>query len=177
MTRYRFTVEYDGRPYMGWQRQPHGPSVQSAIETAIFAITGKSADVFACGRTDTGVHARAMPAHADIDWPRTPFRLMEAINALLKPQPVAILACAVAPDWHARFDCTGRQYHYRIINRRAPLTLMRDKAWHHGLARKTYIAILDIMEAPKPKVADGQIPPEDATLASYRRRLSSVVLS
>ena len=129
MTRYRFTVEYDGRPYMGWQRQPHGPTVQAAIEAAIFKITGKTADVLACGRTDTGVHARAMPAHADIDWPRTPFRLMEAINALLKPQPVAILACAVAPDWHARFDCTGRQYHYRIINRRAPLTIDAGQAW------------------------------------------------
>ncbi len=134
MTRFRFTVEYDGRPFMGWQRQGHGPSVQAAIEAAIFSITGEAVEVVASGRTDAGVHARAMPAHADIEKPITPFRLMEAINARLKPQPVAILDCAEAPGWHARFDCTGRRYRYRIINRRAPLTLDAGLAWRVPVA-------------------------------------------
>ena len=129
MTRYRFTVEYDGRPFVGWQRQAQDLSVQAAIETAIFDITGERVDVIAAGRTDAGVHARAMPAHADIARPFTPFRLMEAINARLRPHPVAILACALAPEWHARFDCTGRRYIYRICNRRAPLTFDAGLAW------------------------------------------------
>ena len=129
MTRYRFTVEYDGRPFMGWQRQPHGPTVQAAIEAAILEISGQNTDVIASGRTDAGVHARAMPAHADISWKRSAFQLMEGINARLKPRPVAILACAEAPEWHARFDCTGRRYHYRIINRRAPLSIDAGLAW------------------------------------------------
>jgi tRNA pseudouridine38-40 synthase len=129
MTRFRFTVEYDGRPYMGWQRQDHGPSVQAAIEAAIFSVTGEMVEVHASGRTDAGVHASAMPAHADIEKSLAPFRLMEAINARLKPQPVAIIDCAQAPDWHARFDCTGRRYRYRIINRRAPLTFDAGLAW------------------------------------------------
>jgi tRNA pseudouridine38-40 synthase len=129
VTRFRFTVEYDGRPYMGWQRQAHGPSVQSAIEDAILSITGERTEVIASGRTDAGVHARAMPAHTDIKKPITPFRLMEAINARLKPQPVAIIDCAEAPGWHARFDCTGRRYLYRIINRRAPLSFDAGLAW------------------------------------------------
>ncbi len=114
---------------MGWQRQAHGPSVQQAIEDAIFSVTGEAVEVIAAGRTDAGVHASAMPAHADIARAITPFRLMEAINARLKPQPVAILDCALAPDFHARFDCTGRRYRYRIINRRAPLTIDAGLAW------------------------------------------------
>ena len=129
MTRYRFTVEYDGRPFMGWQRQMHGPSVQAAIETAIHAITGETVEVLAAGRTDAGVHASAMVAHADIAKSITPFRLMEAINARLVPQPVAILDIAVAPGFHARFDCIGRRYRYRIINRRSPLTFEAGMAW------------------------------------------------
>jgi tRNA pseudouridine38-40 synthase len=130
MTRFRLTVEYDGRPFMGWQRQAHGPSVQQAIEEAVHAITGEGADVQAAGRTDAGVHAIAMPAHVDIEKPITPFRLMEALNARLRPAPVAILACeAVAADWHARFSCTGRRYVYRIVNRRAPLALSAGLAW------------------------------------------------
>jgi tRNA pseudouridine38-40 synthase len=129
VTRYRFTVEYDGRPFMGWQRQMHGPSVQAAIETAIHAITGETVEVLAAGRTDAGVHASAMVAHADIAKSITPFRLMEAINARLVPQPVAILDIAVAPGFHARFDCIGRRYRYRIINRRSPLTFEAGMAW------------------------------------------------
>jgi tRNA pseudouridine38-40 synthase len=130
MTRFRLTVEYDGAPFMGWQRQAHGPSVQQAIEEAAQAITGEEASVHAAGRTDAGVHALAMSAHVDVAKPITPFRLMEALNSRLRPDPVAILACeAVADDWHARFSCLGRSYLYRIVNRRSPLTLGKGKAW------------------------------------------------
>ncbi|ATE64068.1 tRNA pseudouridine(38-40) synthase TruA [Rhizorhabdus dicambivorans] len=130
MTRFRFTVEFDGRPFMGWQRQAHGPSVQQAIEEAITAVTGETAVLHAAGRTDAGVHGRAMAAHADVAKDITPFRLGEALNARLRPAPVAILACeAVADDWHARFSCIGRRYIYRIVNRRAPLTMDAGLAW------------------------------------------------
>lgn len=130
MPRYALTVEFDGRPFMGWQRQAHGPSVQQAIEDALFSITGERAVIHAAGRTDAGVHGLAMRAHADIEKPMTPFRLMEALNARLRPDPVAILDCAIVPDdWHARFSCTGRAYVYRIVNRRAPLTHEAGLAW------------------------------------------------
>lgn len=130
MTRFRLTVEFDGRPFMGWQRQSHGPSVQQTIEQAVARITGESPAVHAAGRTDAGVHATGMAAHVDIAKPIAPFRLMEALNARMRPHPVAILACAVVPDdWHARFSCLGRRYVYRIAERRAPLTLDRGRAW------------------------------------------------
>lgn len=130
MTRFALTVEFDGRPFMGWQRQENGPSVQEAIEQAAFAVTGEAAAVHAAGRTDAGVHGLAMRAHLDIAKTITPFRLMEALNAQLRRQPVAILACeAVADDWHARFSCVARHYEYRIVNRRAPLTWEAGLAW------------------------------------------------
>jgi len=130
LTRYALTVEYDGRPFMGWQRQAHGPSVQQAIEEAVFAVTAERTAVHAAGRTDAGVHALAMRAHCDVDKPIGAFRLMEALNARLRPHPVAILACeVVADDWHARFSCVGRSYEYRIVARRAPLTWERGLAW------------------------------------------------
>ncbi|WP_311267130.1 tRNA pseudouridine(38-40) synthase TruA [Sphingobium sp. WCS2017Hpa-17] len=130
MTRFAFTVEFDGRPFMGWQRQAHGPSVQQAIEDALFAVTGERAVIHAAGRTDAGVHGLAMRAHAEIEKDIAPFRLMEAVNARLRPDPVAILACEVMPDdWHARFSCIGRSYVYRIANRRAPLTFDRGLMW------------------------------------------------
>jgi tRNA pseudouridine38-40 synthase len=130
LTRFALTIEYDGRPFMGWQRQAHGPSVQQAIEAAIAAVTGAPAQVHAAGRTDAGVHATAMRAHVDIDRPFTPFRLMEAINARVRPAPIAVLACAiVADDWHARFSCLKRHYRYTIVTRRAPLTFERGLAW------------------------------------------------
>ena len=136
MTRYALTLEYDGAPFLGLQRQPQGPTVQSAIEAAALAITGEPTNMVAAGRTDAGVHALAMRAHIDIN-PKpgrpniTPFRLMEALNALMRPAPVAVLACEIVPDnWHARFSCTGRSYIYRIISRRAPLTVEAGRAWH-----------------------------------------------
>ena len=115
---------------MGWQRQKHGPSVQAALEEAVFAITGERAAVHAAGRTDAGVHGLGMRAHVDIAKPIAPFRLMEALNARVRPAPVAVLACeVVAEDWHARFSCVGRSYEYRIVNRRAPLTWEAGLAW------------------------------------------------
>jgi tRNA pseudouridine38-40 synthase len=130
MTRFALTIEYDGRPFMGWQRQAHGPSVQQTIEEALGRIIGAEPVVHAAGRTDAGVHATAMRAHVDVERAITPFRLMEAINAHLRPAPVAILDCvAMAEDWHARFSCLGRRYEYRIVNRRAPLTFETGLAW------------------------------------------------
>jgi len=130
MTRFRLTVEFNGRPFMGWQRQAHGPSVQQAIEEAVAAVTGEQVVSHAAGRTDAGVHALAMSAHVDVEKAITPFRLMEGVNALVRPNPIAIIGCEMVPDdWHARFSCVGREYLYRIINRRAPLTLELGRAW------------------------------------------------
>ncbi len=129
MTRFRVTVEYDGRPFAGWQRQDGLASVQGAIEAAIARFSGESVAVHGAGRTDAGVHAAAMVAHFDLDRPMAPFRLMEAINALLRPLPVAVLDCAEAPGFHARFDCIQRAYRYTIVNRRAPLTFEAGLAW------------------------------------------------
>ncbi len=130
MTRYRLTIEYDGRPFVGWQRQGIGTSVQGAIEAAILAITGETVTVHGCGRTDAGVHAAGQMAHVDIAKSFSTFRLTAAINAGLRPHPVAIIACSVAEShFHARFDCRGRRYRYRLINRRAPLTFDRGLAW------------------------------------------------
>lgn len=130
MTRFALTVDYDGRPFVGWQRQDNGPSVQAAIERAAYAITGETVAVHAAGRTDAGVHALAMRAHVDVARDLTPFRLMEALNAKLRPDPVAIIGCEIVPDdWHARFSCIARHYAYRIVVRRAPLTHERGLAW------------------------------------------------
>lgn len=130
MTRFAVTIEFDGGPYMGWQWQDHGPSVQGAIEKAIKGVTGEDVAVHGAGRTDAGVHALAMRAHVDVERDIEAFRLMGAINAHLRPEPIAIIACeVVADDWHARFACTGRAYEYRIVNRRAPLALEKGRVW------------------------------------------------
>ncbi|GAB5481302.1 MAG: tRNA pseudouridine(38-40) synthase TruA [Parasphingorhabdus sp.] len=130
MTRFAITLEYDGRPFMGWQHQDHGPSVQQAVENAIKTITQQEIRVFAAGRTDAGVHALGMRAHFDLETRLTPFRLMEGLNAGLRPHPVAVLACDIVDDdWHARFSCIGRRYVYKITNRRAPLTLDKGQSW------------------------------------------------
>ena len=137
MTRWRLTIEYDGGPFMGWQRQDHGPSVQEAVEAAIFRMTGEPATSTRAGRTDAGVHALAMSAHVDIAKTLTAHRLREGLNALVRPAPVAILAAEpVADDWHARFSCIGRRYLYRILNRRAPPALERGKVWHVAVAAR-----------------------------------------
>lgn len=131
MTRFALTLEFDGGPFAGLQRQDNAPTVQQAIESAAARVTGETATLHAAGRTDAGVHALAMRAHVDVAKDIAPFRLMEALNAHLRPDPVAVIACEAKPDdWHARFSCIGREYAYRIANRRAPLTLERGQAWH-----------------------------------------------
>jgi tRNA pseudouridine38-40 synthase len=131
MIRWRLTVEYDGGPFMGWQRQEHGPSVQQTLEEAIHHMTGELVAVHAAGRTDAGVHALAMSSHVEIAKTLTEHRLREGLNALVRPHPVSILAVEkVADDWHARFSCIGRRYLYRILNRRAPAALDGGRVWH-----------------------------------------------
>jgi tRNA pseudouridine38-40 synthase len=131
VTRWRLTIEYDGGPFLGWQRQDHGPSVQQALEQAIHRMTGELAAVHGAGRTDAGVHALAMSAHVDIAKTLTEHRLREGLNALVRPQPISALAVEKVPDdWHARFSCIGRRYRYRILNRRAPPALDAGHVWH-----------------------------------------------
>jgi tRNA pseudouridine38-40 synthase len=133
VTRWRLTIEYDGGPFMGWQRQDHGPSVQQAVEQALNRMTGESAAVHGAGRTDAGVHALAMSAHADIAKSLPPDRLRDGLNALVRPQPISVLeAQPVAGHWHARFSCIGRRYLYRILSRRAPPAIDRGRVWHIG---------------------------------------------
>ncbi|CAM3141115.1 tRNA pseudouridine synthase A [Sphingomonas antarctica] len=133
MTRFRLTVEYDGRPFMGWQRQSNGPSVQATIERAIRTTMREDVAVHAAGRTDAGVHARAMVAHVDIDRSISAERLIGALNAGVRPDPVSVIECRqVDPQFHARFSCVARHYEYVIVNRRAPLAIERGLAWRVG---------------------------------------------
>ncbi|HLJ69690.1 MAG TPA: tRNA pseudouridine(38-40) synthase TruA [Roseiarcus sp.] len=130
MPRYKLTLEYDGAPFVGWQRQANGLSVQQALEEAILAASGEEVVANGAGRTDAGVHATGQVAHVDLakDW--RGFRLSEALNALLVPKPIAVLAAErVADDFDARFSARMRRYLYRIVNRRAPLALERERAW------------------------------------------------
>ena len=130
MARFLLTLEYDGAPFVGWQRQENGVSVQGALEEAVFRFCGERVTAHSAGRTDAGVHALAMPAHIDIEKEVDPFRLCEALNFHLKPAPVAALsATRVSDDFHARFSATRRHYRYRIVNRRAPLTIDAGRAW------------------------------------------------
>jgi tRNA pseudouridine38-40 synthase len=134
VTRWRLTIEYDGGPFMGWQRQEHGPSVQQTLEEALARMTGELPTIHAAGRTDAGVHALEMSAHVEIEKTLTEHRLREGLNALVRPQPISVLEAAhVADDWHARFSCIGRRYLYRILNRRAPPALERGRVWHVGV--------------------------------------------
>lgn len=131
MTRFALTIEFDGTPFQGLQRQKHGPSVQQSIEDALHRITGEKAVLHSAGRTDAGVHALGMRSHVDLEKDIDPFRLSEAINAHLRPDPIAILdAKVVSDDWHARFSCVARRYVYRICNRRARLTFAKNQVWH-----------------------------------------------
>jgi tRNA pseudouridine38-40 synthase len=128
--RFKLTIEYNGSPFSGWQRLSEGASVQGALEDALARVVGTRAEITGAGRTDAGVHALGQAAHVDVDKPFEPWRLAEAINAHLRPHPVAVLrAEEAAPDFHARFDAVRRVYLYRIVNRRAPLTLEQGKAW------------------------------------------------
>ena len=131
MTRYAIVIEYDGTPFVGWQVQDNGPSIQEALAAAIHSLSGQQAKVYGAGRTDTGVHALGQVAHFDLDAVWAVDKLRDAINFHLKPLPVAVVR-AIKPgnDFHARFSATRRHYQYRIINRRPPLVLEKHRAWH-----------------------------------------------
>ncbi len=131
MPRYKLTIEYDGTPYVGWQLQENGPSVQGRLRDAVRAFCGEDATPRGAGRTDAGVHALAQVAHLDLgkDWPAGTVR--DALNSHLRPYPVAILDCLpVADDFDARFSALRRRYLYRILDRRAPPALDRARVWH-----------------------------------------------
>jgi tRNA pseudouridine38-40 synthase len=130
MPRYRITIEYDGTPFVGWQIQANGTSVQGEITAALLRFTSETVSVRGAGRTDAGVHALGQVAHFDLarDW--DPFRLREALNYHLRPNPIAVLDCEeAAADFDARFSATGRRYTYRILVRRAPPALDRGRVW------------------------------------------------
>jgi tRNA pseudouridine38-40 synthase len=130
MTRYKLTLEYDGGPFVGWQRQANGLSVQEALEAAIFAFCGERPNVFAAGRTDAGVHALGQVVHFDLAREAEPDTVRNAVNYHLKPHPVSVLLVEpVGEDFHARFSAQWRAYRYRILNRRAPLTIDRGHVW------------------------------------------------
>lgn len=131
MPRFALRIDYHGGPFAGWQRQAGGlPSVQAAIETALAKLEPGTHTIAAAGRTDAGVHATAQVAHADLQKDWDPFRLASALNAHLRPDPVAITACARVPDdFHARFSATGRRYTFRLVARRAPVTHDRGLVW------------------------------------------------
>lgn len=130
MPRFKLVIEYDGAPFVGWQVQDNGPSVQGALEAAVLAFSGESASVRGAGRTDAGVHALGQVAHLDLtrDWDTDTVR--DAINAHLKPHPIAVLSAEITPAaFDARFSALKRHYLYRIVNRRAPLALDAARAW------------------------------------------------
>ncbi|MEO1797902.1 MAG: tRNA pseudouridine(38-40) synthase TruA [Pseudomonadota bacterium] len=132
MPRYALKVEYHGAPFAGWQRQADQPSVQGAVEAALARLEDGVPSIAAAGRTDAGVHAWGQVAQCDMAKEWDPFRLSEALNYHLKPAPVAITACALAPDpdWHARFSALERSYVFRLVTRRAPVTLDAGCVWH-----------------------------------------------
>jgi tRNA pseudouridine38-40 synthase len=129
--RYRLTVEYDGGPFAGWQRQENGPSVQATLEDAIFALSSERVRIIGAGRTDSGVHAVGQVAHFDLDKAFAADRVRDALNYHVKPAPISVInAEVVAAEFHARFSATARHYRYRILCRRAPPALERGKVWH-----------------------------------------------
>jgi tRNA pseudouridine38-40 synthase len=131
MPRYRLLVEYDGRPYKGFQAQAHLPSVQAALERAILSFSQETLRLTAAGRTDTGVHASGQVISFDLSRTFKPEVIQDAVNAYLKPEPISVLSCdLVSDDFSARFSATGRIYCYRILNRRAPPSLTKGLVWH-----------------------------------------------
>jgi tRNA pseudouridine38-40 synthase len=130
MPRFKLSIEYDGAPFAGWQRQKNGMSVQEVVERALKALCGESIPIYGAGRTDAGVHARGQVAHFDLakDWPLDVLR--DGLNAHLRPHPVAVLEAELVPKtFDARFSALRRHYLYRIVSRRAPLTIERGRAW------------------------------------------------
>jgi len=129
--RYKLIVEYDGRPFCGWQRQAHDLSVQQVLEEAIARFSGETVTTQAAGRTDAGVHALGQVVHFDLSRQWDPFKVREALNYHTKPHPVAIITAeAVGEEFEARFSATARHYEYRILNRRARAALDDGRVWH-----------------------------------------------
>lgn len=131
MPRYKLILEYDGTPFVGWQMQENGPSVQGRLAEALKAFSGEDTIPRGAGRTDAGVHALGQIAHFDLtkDWACDKVR--DALNAQLRPDPISVLACELVPEgFEARFSANARHYLYRIVNRRSPLALERERAWH-----------------------------------------------
>ncbi len=130
MPRFKLTIEYDGTPFVGWQIQDNGPSVQGALIEAIAAFSGERVGVNGAGRTDAGVHAAGQVAHIDLAKPWETDVVRDAVNAHLRPNPIAVLAVDnTADDFDARFSAVKRHYYYRIVSRRADLALDRNRAW------------------------------------------------
>ena len=132
MRRVLITIEYDGGPFVGWQRQDNGLSVQGALEDAAAAFIKAPTPVAGAGRTDAGVHATGQAAHLDIPARFTPNRVVEALNAHLAALPITVITARHVPDdFHARFSAVGRRYLYRILPRRQRPSLERGRVWHH----------------------------------------------
>ncbi|HEX4636450.1 MAG TPA: tRNA pseudouridine synthase A, partial [Rhizomicrobium sp.] len=131
MRRFRFTLEYDGSPFVGWQRQDNGPSVQSALEEALEKLSGERVTVTGSGRTDAGVHALGQVAHFDLEKEFEPGKIRDGLNHFLRPDPVVVLDASITEaDFHARFSARGRHYLFRILNRRSPPVLDAKRVWH-----------------------------------------------
>jgi tRNA pseudouridine38-40 synthase len=129
--RYRLTLEYDGGPFVGFQRQDNGPSVQGALEDAIEKLSARRVTVMAAGRTDAGVHALGQVVHFDLEKDYAAEKIRDALNFHLRPAPISVVdAIIAAPDFHARFQAKGRHYRYRILCRAAPPALDRGRVWH-----------------------------------------------
>ena len=130
MPRYRITIEYDGTPFVGWQSQAAGRSVQGALQSAVQAFSGERVTVKGAGRTDSGVHALGQVAHFDLAKTWDTFRVREALNYHLKPDPIVALDCTlVDATFDARFSATARHYLYRILARRTPPALDKNRVW------------------------------------------------
>jgi tRNA pseudouridine38-40 synthase len=131
MPRYRLVVEYDGRPYKGFQAQGDLPTVQASLERAAKGFSGETLRLQAAGRTDTGVHAQGQVVHIELERDWKPDVVRDAMNAHLVPEPISVLSVDVpGGDWHARFSATERRYLYRILNRRSPPALDQGRVWH-----------------------------------------------
>jgi len=131
MPRYKLVIEYDGTPFAGWQRQINGRSVQQAVEEAIEPLAGRPVRIHCAGRTDAGVHAAHQVVHVDLDEERRTDTVRDAVNAQLRPEPVAVLSAERVPEtFHARLSAVKRHYLYRILNRPAPPGLDLNRVWH-----------------------------------------------
>ena len=130
MPRYKIVIEYDGTSYVGWQKQDNGSSIQESIEKAVYKLSGEKINLFGAGRTDAGVHALSQIAHFDLKKKFNADNIRDGLNQHLKPSMIVILdAKKVSLDFHSRFSATRRTYKYIIINRRAPLTLQKNRSW------------------------------------------------